>query len=188
MSTITDLPAIDGSTTMAQLLAAYPGAQRALFARYHIGGCKSCGFSPNETLAAVCARNENLPVDEAIAHIQESHSSDASIQITPLELAEKLAAGQAVQLLDARTREEHEAVKLPGAHLLDQAMIQTIFNTFDKATPLVIYDHQGQRSLDAAAYFIGHGFGETKSLAGGIDAYSVQADPSIPRYSLEFED
>jgi len=188
MSTVTDLPAIDGSTTMGQLLAAYPGAQRALFAKYHIGGCKSCGFSPNETLAAVCLRNENLAVEEVVAHIQESHSNDASIQIKPLELAEKLASGNEVKILDARTREEHEAVKLPGAMLLDQALIQTIFNRWDKSTSIVIYDHQGQRSLDAAAYFIGHGFSETKSLAGGIDAYSVEADPSIPRYSLEFAD
>ena len=35
---------------------AFPGARRALFARYHIGGCQSCGFSPGETLAEVCAR------------------------------------------------------------------------------------------------------------------------------------
>lgn len=188
MSTLTDLPPIDGTTTMAQLLASYPGAQRALFAKYHIGGCRSCGFSPNETLADVCARNDNIPVEEVVAHIQASHSNDVSIQIKPLDLAGMLKSGTDVRLLDARTREEHEAVKLPGAQLLDQALIQTIFNTWDKSTPLVIYDHQGSRSLDAAAYFIGHGFSETKSLAGGIDAYSIEADPTIPRYSLEFAD
>ena len=37
--------------------------------KHHIGGCGSCGFSPDETLAGVCARNENVDVDEAIAHI-----------------------------------------------------------------------------------------------------------------------
>jgi rhodanese-related sulfurtransferase len=173
---------------MSQLLAQYPGAQRALFARYHIGGCRSCGFQPEETLAQVCERNENLPVAEVVEHIQTSHENDQRLQITPLELASRLQQGEDVRLLDARTREEHEAVKLPGALLLDQAQIQTIFDKWDKTTHLVIYDHTGTRSLDAAAYFLGHGFSATQSLAGGIDAYSLQADPSIPRYSLEFAD
>lgn len=42
--------------------------------------------------------------------------------------------------------------------------------------------------MDAAAYFLGHGFVETKCLKGGIDAYSLDVDPSIPRYRLEIED
>src|SRR3954467_10482169 len=80
-------PPISGGTTMAELLRLYPGAQRALFARYHIGGCRSCGFQPGESLAPVCERNENIPLHEAIAHIQESHQADASLQISPADLA-----------------------------------------------------------------------------------------------------
>lgn len=181
------MPPLTGSSTMAQLLAAYPGAQRALFAKYHIGGCRSCGFRPDETLAEVCARNENIPVGEAIAHIQESHDSDSKLQLSPQELAEQMQSQPNLKILDARTREEHEAVAIPGAQLLDQSLIQTIFDTWDKTTPLVIYDHQGSRSIDAAAYFLGHGFSETKCLAGGIDAYSTEVDPSLPRYTLELE-
>ena len=56
---------IDPDVTMRDLLAEFPGAQRALFRKYHIGGCSHCGFSPEETLAQVCARNENLDVDLA---------------------------------------------------------------------------------------------------------------------------
>jgi rhodanese-related sulfurtransferase len=50
---------------------------------------------------------------------------------------------------------------------------------------LVIYDHQGTRSMDAAAYFQGHGFDNVKSLRGGIDAWSVEIDQTLPRYHLE---
>ena len=64
--------AIDPNITMQELLVQFPGAQRALFRKYHIGVCSSCGFSPDETLAGVCARNENLNVDEAIEHIVAS--------------------------------------------------------------------------------------------------------------------
>jgi hypothetical protein len=61
--------AVDPNITMRELLEQFPGAQRALFRRYHIGGCASCGFAPEETLTGVCARNENLDVDEVIEHI-----------------------------------------------------------------------------------------------------------------------
>jgi hypothetical protein len=58
---------------MSAVLEKFPGAQRALFRRYHIGGCSNCGFQPTETLAQVCARNGNLDVAEVLAHIQSSH-------------------------------------------------------------------------------------------------------------------
>jgi len=47
---------------MGAVLENFPGAQRTLFRRHHIGGCSSCGHSPDETLAPVCARNGNLDV------------------------------------------------------------------------------------------------------------------------------
>jgi rhodanese-related sulfurtransferase len=184
----TSLPTLSGGTTMAELLRQYPGAQRALFARYHIGGCRSCGFQPGETLAQVCARNEDIPVEEAIAHIQQSHEADASLQIAPAELSALRDGDSKVKILDVRSREEHEAVAIPGSRLLTQDLVQEIFNSWNKADPLVIYDHHGDRSLDAAAYFLGHGFSETKCLAGGIDAWSVEIDPSLPRYKVELED
>ena len=73
---------ITGDTTMAQLQRILPGARRALFARYHIGGCQSCGFEDDESLAAVCERNENLDVTEVIAHLEASAEHDRSIQIS----------------------------------------------------------------------------------------------------------
>lgn len=185
---VAELPPLSGATKMGSLLESYPGAQRALFAKYHIGGCRSCGFQPGETLAEVCARNENIPVEEAIAFIQESYQSDASLQITPEALVKLRETNPNTKLLDVRSREEHEAVAIPGSHLVSQELIQVIFDQWSKTDPVVIYDHQGNSAMDAAAYFLGHGFVETKCLKGGIDAYSLEVDPSIPRYRLEIED
>ena len=56
MDPMSDAAAIGPQSTMADVLAAWPGAQRALFRRYHIGGCSSCAFRPDETLAQVCER------------------------------------------------------------------------------------------------------------------------------------
>ncbi len=173
--------AIDPNITMRELLEQFPGAQRALFRKYHIGGCSSCGFTPNETLAGVCARNENVDVVEAVEDIIASDAADRALQIEPRELAEKLSSGETMNLLDVRTREEFDAVKLPGAQLFTQETQ----NRLPREKFLVIYDHLGARSLDAAAYFQGHGFTNVKSLRGGIDAYSAEVDSSLPRYQLE---
>lgn len=185
--TATHLPPLNSETTLSQVLQSYPGAQRALFARYHIGGCRSCAFSPTETLAQMCERNENLPVEEVIQHIQDSHQGDEKLQITPAEFAELRTQNPDLKLLDARTREEHEAVHIPGSLLMTQELVQEAFSTWDKKAAVVLYDHTGSRSLDAVAYFIGHGFTNAKCLSGGIDAYSLEVDPSLPRYQIEIE-
>ena len=78
---------IDPNITMAELLAVYPGAQRALFRKYHIGGCSSCGFQADESLADLCARNEGLPVEEVAGHILASHEADARLMVAPVEAA-----------------------------------------------------------------------------------------------------
>ncbi len=111
---------------MSAVLENFPGAQRALFRRYHIGGCSSCGFSPDETLAQVCARNGNLDVAEVLAHIQSSHEQDAKVLISPKELAELLQRDKSVKLVDVRSREEFEAVNIAGSVLLSQDVMREL--------------------------------------------------------------
>lgn len=179
-----DTATVSPETTMRELLEIYPGAQRALFKKYHIGGCASCGFQPQETLAELCARNQNLPVPEVIAYLETSQAEDQRLQLSPAELAEALREG-AVRLIDVRTREEFEAARIEGATLFTQELMQEILSRGDREGLLVFVDHQGRRSMDAAAYFVGHGFTRARSLRGGVDAWSQEIDPSIPRYHLE---
>ncbi len=186
MSCPPDLP-IHPDLKMGALLEAFPGARRALFAKYHVGGCASCGFQPEETLGEVCARNENMPVEEAMAHLLASLEHDAAMEVGAVELKAALESAAPPRLLDVRSREEYEAVRLPGAELMTQPLLQAFFHAGDKAQPVVVYCHQGLRSLDAAAYLIGHGFQHVKSLAGGIDAWSREVDPSVRRYRLEMD-
>jgi rhodanese-related sulfurtransferase len=176
---------LDPQITMGELLRLYPGAQRALFRRYHIGGCASCGFQPDETLAGVCARNNALSVPEVIDHILTSHEQDQKMQIAPAELAAALKADAETKLVDIRTREEFDAVHIEGAIFFTQELMQEILMKWDRRALIAIIDHQGARSMDAAAYFAGHGFENVKSLRGGIDAWSQEVDPNVPRYELE---
>src|SRR5262245_45642543 len=116
-------PPLGAQSTMAEVLAAYPGARRVLFRKYHVGGCSSCGFSPEETLGQLCARNGELDVREVIRHIAASHESDRQLEISPQEAAERRARGETVRLLDLRTREEWDAVHLEGAEFVNQELI-----------------------------------------------------------------
>jgi rhodanese-related sulfurtransferase len=178
---------ISPDMTMSAVLATYPGARRALFAKYHIGGCRSCGFTDDETLAQVCARNDNLNPAEVVADLETSRGHDAQMQLAPAALAEALQSPVPPKLLDVRSREEHEAVHLAGDTFLTQELMQEIFGSWAPDTALVLYCHKGDRSLDLAAYFQGHGFKDTKCLAGGIDAWSCDVDQTVPRYNLELE-
>jgi rhodanese-related sulfurtransferase len=172
---------------MSDLLQEFPGAQRALFRAYHIGGCASCGFRPDETLAEVCQRNNDLPVEHVIETILSEHEAEQKMQIEPEELSRRLKekSGTPIALVDVRSREEWDAVHLNESQFLTQELMQEILTSWAKEREIVFVCHHGIRSLDAAAFFAGHGFTEVKSLAGGIDAWSAQIDPSLPRYHLE---
>ncbi|MGH7954305.1 MAG: rhodanese-like domain-containing protein [Limisphaerales bacterium] len=175
---------INLQSPMREVLEIFPGAQRALFREYHIGGCSSCGFSPDETLAQVCARNGNLNCDEVLAHIQSSHEQDAKVLISPKELAELLQRDKSVKLVDVRSREEFEAVKIDGSVLLSQDVMRELMASGSNTNPIVVIDHAGKNGLDAAAYFMGHGLQNVRCLRGGIDAWAQEVEPKMRRYKL----
>jgi rhodanese-related sulfurtransferase len=175
---------ISPQSPMREVLEVFPGAQRALFRRYHIGGCSSCGFQPAETLAEVCARNGNLDVGEVLAHIQSSHWQDVKILIPPAELAELLQRDKSVKLVDVRSREEFEAVNIAGSVLLSQDVMREIMAAGSNTNPIVVIDHAGKNGLDAAAYFMGHGLQNVRCLRGGIDAWAQEVDKTIRRYRV----
>jgi rhodanese-related sulfurtransferase len=155
-----------------------------LFRRYHIGGCSSCGFSPDETLAQVCARNGNLDVAEVLAHIQSSHEQDAKVLISPAELAGLLQHDKSVKLVDVRSREEFEAVNIAGSVLLSQDVMRELMASGSNTNPIIVIDHAGKNGLDAAAYFMGHGLQNVRCLRGGIDAWAQEVDAKMRRYKL----
>ena len=174
---------IDPQITMGELVSRFPGAQRALFRSYHIGGCSSCGFNPSETLAQVCTRNENLPVEKVLETILEAHEADQRMQVAPAEAAELVKDGKA-RLIDVRSREEWDAVHIEGSTFFTQELMHSL-GGLPKEELIIFVCHQGTRSLDAAAYFAGHGLENVRSLRGGIDAWSCDVDTSLPRYDVQ---
>ena len=167
---------------MRELVACFPGAQRALFRGYHIGGCSSCGFQADETLAQVCERNGGLPVEEVITFLADAQEADARMEVTPGEAAQLVKEGRA-RLVDVRTREEFEAVRIEGAIPFSEELMRELPG-WDRSQQIIFVCHHGIRSLDAAAYFAGHGLENVRSMKGGMDAWSCEVDPELPRYEL----
>jgi rhodanese-related sulfurtransferase len=124
-------------------------------------------------------------VTEVIDHVQASHEADLKMQITPTELAAALRDDPEARLIDVRTREEYDTVHIEGAIFFTQELMQEALTKWDRRALLAVIDHQGTRSMDAAAYFVGHGFENAKSVRGGIDAWSQEVDTNLPRYELE---
>lgn len=169
-------------TPMGEILEMLPGARRALFARYHLGGCHSCAFSNDETLGQLCQRAE-LDADEVLEHLLASHAHDLEMLMEPAEAREKISA---LRLIDIRTREEHEAVAIAGSEFFTQQLQQELF-AGDPETAVLLYDHSGRHVLDQVAWFRGHGLKQTFGLRGGIDAWSREIDPTLPRYRIEVD-
>jgi rhodanese-related sulfurtransferase len=176
----TDPKDLSGAWTMQQVTTVFPSAQRALFQKYHVGGCSSCGFQPTDTLGTV-VNNHGLDINEVVQHIQRSQETEKDLEITPRETADLLKQGK-IKLVDVRTPEEYSIAKVEGSVLVDQSLAQEIMQSWPKDTAIVTICHHGVRSLDAAAYLRGHGFANTRSMSGGIEAWAVMIDSSVQRY------
>ena len=177
---------LSADLTMQTLLDQYPGARRALFSAFHIGGCQSCAYNPEDTLAEVC-QNHEIELEEALKCLLESHENDQKMLIPPTAMQQLLESDETFILLDTRTREEFEAITLPSAELMTQERQTEIFADKNQTRKIILIDHQGRSILDHCAWFRGHGLSQTYGLDGGIDRYAKDIDSSIPRYRLELD-
>ena len=106
-------------------------------------------------------------------------------QISVAKLKELRDRGARVYLVDVRQPWEHERAALPDTDLL--LPLDELAERADEVQPpegalVVAYCHHGVRSLSAAAILEQQGLGTVASLAGGIDRWSLEIDPSVPRY------
>ena len=110
--------------------------------------------------------------------------SKMNLQISPVELAEKLRSANPPHLLDVRQPDEHDFVALPNSTLIPlgdlAARVDEIEDWRDEE--VVVYCHHGIRSLNAIAQLKHLGFTQLQNLAGGIDRWTAEIDPKLPRY------
>jgi rhodanese-related sulfurtransferase len=104
-------------------------------------------------------------------------------EITPAEVKAKQDAGEALRLIDVREPFEHALCRLEGARLLPMRSIpQHLQELDDDGPPIVVFCHHGVRSLSVVEWLRRHGIEDCRSMSGGIDLWSVQIDPAVPRY------
>jgi rhodanese-related sulfurtransferase len=108
----------------------------------------------------------------------------SAVEITPRELARQLENGHAVRLIDVRQPWENAIARLPSSLLIPLGDLpQRVGEVPSEPTiPVVLYCHHGVRSLSAVAYLHRLGYHHARSLVGGIDAWSCDVDPAVPRY------
>jgi len=105
-------------------------------------------------------------------------------QVKPLSvsaLKSKLDEKEPLRLIDVRRPDEWERARIDGAELLDAQLHDELIE-LPKSTMLVFQCHHGHRSQRAASQFVERGFREVYNLTGGIDAWSLEVDPNVPRY------
>ncbi|WP_437965453.1 Grx4 family monothiol glutaredoxin [Sorangium sp. So ce260] len=102
-------------------------------------------------------------------------------QLSPAALKAMLDGGEALELFDVRTEQERKIAKIDGARHLDQEG-QRYLETLAKDARIVFHCHHGGRSQAAAEHYLAKGFRNLYNLQGGIDAWSHEVDPSVPRY------
>ncbi|MEO6773739.1 MAG: Grx4 family monothiol glutaredoxin [Kofleriaceae bacterium] len=102
-------------------------------------------------------------------------------EIGPAEFKRLIDAGTIKQVYDVRTPKEREVAQIAGTTLLDDAAMAQI-EALPMDTALAFFCHHGGRSRGAADHFLKAGFKTVYNMAGGIDAWSQQVDPSVKRY------
>jgi adenylyltransferase/sulfurtransferase len=103
-------------------------------------------------------------------------------EITPKELAARIAGGTAPLLIDVREPHEWAIAKIPGARLIPLAQLERSARSLDPSVETVIHCHTGVRSQWAAGLLREMGFSRVRNLTGGIKRWSEEVDPSVPQY------
>lgn len=156
--------------TMEEILNVAPAAQRALFQRYHVGGCSACGFQPSDTLAQVAKDHNILDMKDVIQTIIRAETLDRERQIQPDDVRALLASSADFSFIDVRVPDERTAAAADGSEALDYDASDK-YMSLPKDRQIVFICANGDRSLDVASYFMGHGFTNVYSVRGGLEGW-----------------
>jgi adenylyltransferase/sulfurtransferase len=135
--------------------------------------CPVCSASPTLT--------ELIDYERFCGVTAEEERPAAAVDLEVEELAELQRQGRELTLLDVRTPQEHAICRLAGSELIPIQVLAQRWQELDPGAEIVVYCHTGVRSAHATAFLRSHGL-EARNLVGGISAWSLRVDPSVPRY------
>ncbi len=106
----------------------------------------------------------------------------ANIEVSPQEVKLRLDHGEKFLFVDVRESWEYDTTRIAGSKLIPMREIPANLAALESADDVVLFCHHGMRSLDAAAWLRSQGVKGARSMAGGIDRWSIEIDPLVPRY------
>jgi len=130
----------------------------------------------------VCGENPTIfsPIDyEEFCGV---HDEGTIPEMSPHELKRRMDAGEPFQLIDVREPFEYEIARIDGAKLIPLGEITEQLDELEREQPIVVHCHSGKRSAQAVRMLQQRGFTKAYNLEGGIDAWSDQIDPDVPKY------
>jgi len=139
--------------------------------------CKVCSQNPSITQLIDYEAFCGVP-----GHDTDGSSLAPDWEITPSELAERLASGESIHLIDVREPHELEISALPNADSIPLGLLATRMGELDNSDEFVLFCRTGLRSTRALHLLTGAGFQKTLCLQGGINAWARQVDPTLPFY------
>jgi molybdopterin/thiamine biosynthesis adenylyltransferase/rhodanese-related sulfurtransferase len=110
------------------------------------------------------------------------HQAEVNLEITPLQLSEKLKSGAPIRLIDVRQEVETHISSIPGAELIPFALMPQQLSRLDPDDEIVVYCRTGNRSGWAQSLLLRSGFHKVWNLRGGINAWAREVDPSMAQY------
>jgi adenylyltransferase/sulfurtransferase len=142
---------------------------------------------PRDPDCAVCGEDPTVlePVDYEQFCSAGSESTAVEVpEIEPQELQKKLDSGEELLLLDVREPFEWDVVHIEGARLVPLGELPQRIGDLEpwRNRAIVVHCHHGGRSRSACHLLLSHGFDQVVNLRNGIDGWSLEVDPSVPRY------
>jgi rhodanese-related sulfurtransferase len=130
----------------------------------------------------VCGENPTIfsPIDyEQFCGVRDQGTVP---EMSPHELKRRMDAGEPVELIDVREPFEYEIARINGAKLIPLGEITERLDELNGEQPIVVHCHSGKRSAQAVRLLQQRGFANVYNLEGGIDAWSDQIAPNVPKY------
>lgn len=110
---------------------------------------------------------------------------DVALEMVPKEVVRRRAAGETLTLVDVREANEWALARIDGSEWIPMNMVPASLVRLEAQADdslLVVLCHHGVRSLNVVAWLRNQGVSNCTSMAGGIDRWSREVDPTVPRY------
>ena len=136
--------------------------------------CPICSDHPTQT--------ELIDYEQFCGIDPQADAVEQAFEMSVLELKQWLDEGREITVLDVRNPQEWDVCRIEGAQLIPLPELADRLGELDPAATIVAHCHSGMRSARAVNFLRQMGFSRAINLAGGIDAWSVEVDPRVPRY------